>query len=103
MDVVEVKETVCLEVKVLHDISVNNGYGKTTHVVVFKNIHADETYYWVTQSIPGFGVDDTYYIKAQMHDNNRLSYVRKIEAIPAAGSKSEQSSLDAMDMVLGLV
>lgn len=97
MDVVNTINRIELrDAKLKHDIKIPNGYGKTTHVLVFMNKKA-ETYAWVTSYSGDFEVGKIYDIKAHLHDGNGLSYVKIINNNPI---KSEQP--DAEDVLLGL-
>lgn len=97
MDVVNTINRIELrDAKLKHDIKIPNGYGRTTHVLVFISRTA-ETYAWVTSSYPcEFEVGKVYDIKAHLHDGNGLSYVKIINN----PIKSEQP--DAEDVLLGL-
>lgn len=103
MDVVDVKENVTLNIKVIKEVPIPSGYGKTVHIMVMQDIlNPDKYYHWITQVIPGMEEGKEYYIKAQLHDGNRLSYVRKLDVIATTKVISEQDSPDAEDVILGL-
>lgn len=105
MDVVETKECVTLNVKILKDISIPGYHGKTVHILVMQDILNPNNYYhWVTQSYPaGFTTEQEMYIKANLHSENRLSYVRKLDVASVTASEQDSSpAFDAEDVILGL-
>lgn len=105
MDVVTVKETVTLNVKLLKDIAIPGYHGKTVHILVFQDLlNKNKYYHWTTQSYPaGFTSEQEMYIKAQLHDDDRLSYVRKLDVASVEISEQDSSpAFDAEDVILGL-
>lgn len=105
MDVVTVKETVTLNVKLLKDIAIPGYHGKTVHILVFQDLlNKNKYYHWTTQSYPaGFTTEQEMYIKAQLHDDDRLSYVRKLDVASVTVSEQDSSpAFDAEDVILGL-
>lgn len=105
MDVVSVKENVALKVKILKDIPIPGYHGKTIHCLIMQDVlNKNKYYHWVTQSYPaGFATEQEMYIKAQLHHDDRLSYVRKLDILKDTVEASEQKlSPDAEDILLGL-
>ncbi|MBR2492936.1 MAG: hypothetical protein IKB64_05725 [Paludibacteraceae bacterium] len=104
MDVVAVKETVTLNVKILKDICIPGYHGKTVHILVMQDLlNPDKYYHWTTQSYPaGFTTEQEMYIKAQLHDDNRLSYVRKLDVVAVESEQDSSPACDAEDVILGL-
>ena len=104
MDVVAVKENVTLNVKILKDICMPGYHGKTVHILVMQDLlNKNNIYHWVTQTYPaGFTTEQEMYIKAQLHDENRLSYVRKLDVVAVESEQDSSPAFDAEDIILGL-